>query len=223
MSEWWTYSLDDFLLFAPQTFYRLFELHNAAWWPIHLLMLGAGVMALLALFRPSPWHGRAMATVFAGLWLFVGSSYFIDRYATVNWAAIYFAGAFAVEAVLFMSTGLIRDRLDFPARAASTNRFGFGLLLFSVLLYPLIALALGRVWAQAEVFGIAPDPTVVATLGVLLAAQRTHWHLLVIPLLWCAISGLTQFAMHAPEALLLPAIGSVSILIAALKSFRKRA
>lgn len=223
MSEWWTYSLNDFLLFAPQTFYRLFELHNAAWWPIHLLMVAAGFVALASLRRSAAWHGRAMAAVLAGVWLFVGSSYFVDRYATINWAAVYFAGAFAIQAVLFMWTGLIRDHMTFPARAAKTNPFGFALLLFAVIVYPLIALALGRVWAQTEVFGIAPDPTVVATLGVLLAAQRTHWHLMVVPLLWCAVSGLTQYAMHAPEAFLLPAIAAVSIVVAAAKTMRARA
>src|SRR5262249_53060993 len=53
----------------------------------------------------------------------------------------------------------------------------------------------GRPWPQAEIFGIAPDPTVVATLGVLIAADRTHWELLLVPLLWCAISGATMWAM----------------------------
>ena len=33
MSEWWTYSLSDFLLFSPRTYYRLFELYNLAIWP----------------------------------------------------------------------------------------------------------------------------------------------------------------------------------------------
>ena len=37
MSEWWTYRPSDFLMFAPDTYWRLFELHNAAWWPLGLL------------------------------------------------------------------------------------------------------------------------------------------------------------------------------------------
>ena len=31
MSEWWTYRLSDFLMFSGATWYRLLELHNAAW------------------------------------------------------------------------------------------------------------------------------------------------------------------------------------------------
>jgi hypothetical protein len=27
MSEWWSYSLSDFLLFSPRTYYRLFDLY----------------------------------------------------------------------------------------------------------------------------------------------------------------------------------------------------
>ena len=34
MSEWWTYTLSDFLLFSPRTYYRLFELHHRALWPL---------------------------------------------------------------------------------------------------------------------------------------------------------------------------------------------
>ena len=61
------------------------------------------------------------------------------------------------------------------------------MVIFALALHPLIAPLTGRAWTQAEIFGVAPDPTAVATLGVLLAASRPHWHLLAIPLLWCLI------------------------------------
>ena len=50
----------------------------------------------------------------------------------------------------------------------------------------------GRGWASSEVFGIAPDPTAIATLGVLLLARgRLLPVLLPIPVLWCLLSGMT--------------------------------
>ena len=52
---------------------------------------------------------------------------------------------------------------------------------------------------------MAPDPTAVATLGVLLLASgRGRWSLLVVPVLWCAISGATLLAMKAPDFWILP-------------------
>ncbi len=63
----------------------------------------------------------------------------------------------------------------------------------------------------------APDPTVVATLGVILGAERTHWALLVVPVFWCAISGATLWTMQSPDALLLPA----TALLTAMAAVRK--
>ena len=43
MSEWWTYRLYDFLLFTPRTYYRLFELYNAAVWPAQIAAIALGL------------------------------------------------------------------------------------------------------------------------------------------------------------------------------------
>ena len=37
MSEWWTYRPSDLLMFAPRTYWRLFELHNESLWPMQVL------------------------------------------------------------------------------------------------------------------------------------------------------------------------------------------
>ena len=66
---------------------------------------------------------------------------------------------------------------------------------------PLLAPLQGRGWATSEVFGIAPDPTAIATLGVLLLARGRLLPLLVpIPILWCLLSGMTLSTMGEPQA-----------------------
>jgi Family of unknown function (DUF6064) len=104
MSEWWTYSLSDFLLFSPRTYYRLFELYNLAVWPWHLLVIVLGLAVLLLWLRGGAWQGRTVAVILASCWLFVAWAYLLVRYDTINWAASYFAGAFAVEALLLVWT-----------------------------------------------------------------------------------------------------------------------
>ena len=39
MSEWWTYTPADFLLFSPRVYYRLFELYNRSFWPVAIVTL----------------------------------------------------------------------------------------------------------------------------------------------------------------------------------------
>jgi len=86
-------------------------------------------------------------------------------------------------------------------------------------LYPLIAPALGRPWVQSETFGITPDPTAIATLGILLLARgRFRWELSVVPLIWCALSAATLWAMDSFDALVPALAGCLVVLIAIRKS-----
>ena len=205
MSEWWTYGVRDLLLFSSRTYYRLFELYNLEWWPLQLAALAFGV-AMLGLWRHGgDGAGRAIAVILAVGWLWVGWAFHAQRYASINLAAAYFAWAFAVQALLLLWLGGVRGQLA-PTQAARLHRrAGLGLLLFSVLAFPLMTPLLGRGWTQAEVFGMAPDPTALATLGILLVTGRTPaWVLFPIPVAWCLVSGSTLWAMDAPDFALVP-------------------
>jgi hypothetical protein len=218
MSEWWTYTLADFLLFSPRTYYRLFELYNADLWPVQVLALALGVAILAVLRHGGAWRGRFVAAILAGCWIWVAWAFHWQRYASINWAAPYFAAAFAIEALLLISTGVMRNKLAFNAELAVTQRVGLGIFLFALIVQPLIGPLVGRDWAQAEIFGVAPDPTVLATLGILLlAAHRAFRGLLAIPLLWCALSGAVQWTMGSPDALVMPFAGLAVLFLAATR------
>jgi hypothetical protein len=219
VSEWWTYTLQDFLLFSPRTYYRLFELYNRDIWPAQILTLAAGV-AIAALLRSDGIRtGRVIATILAGCWLWVAWGFHFQRYATINWAATYFATAFAVEALLVIWTGVIRGRLAFGAPVSAVERAGLSIVLFAVVVQPLIGPLVGRDWIQVETFGVAPDPTALATLGiVLLAANRVRWELLLIPVAWCAITGATLWAMGSPDAPVMPLAALLCLILAVRKT-----
>jgi Family of unknown function (DUF6064) len=222
MSEWWTYSLSDFLLFSPRTYYRLFELYNLAVWPVQFFALALGLAILALAFRRPAWHGRAVAAILAACWLWVAWAYLFARYDTINWAARYFAAGFALQALLLAWTGVVRDRLGMRPGQTIAGRIGLGLFAFGLIVQPLIGpLLVGRPWTQVEIFGLVPDPTAVATLGVLVAAERPHWTLLPVPLAWCAIGSATLWTMHSPDALVMPGAAAVAIALAAWKTFSK--
>ena len=206
MPEWWTYSLSDFLLFSPRTYYRLIERHNDAVWPAQLISLGLGVLIAGLLRVGARWQGRVVAGIMALLWAWVAWAFVWSRYAAINWAATYLVGLFAVEVALLAWVGVIRGGLRFRLRADATGIVGGALFLLCLVGYPLFAPLAGRGWAQAEVFGIVPDPTVAATLGLLLLVEGgPRWGLLVAPVLWCLAAGATLVAMGSPEAWLMSA------------------
>lgn len=200
MSEWWTYRLEDFLIFSPRVYWRMFELANAAFWPLHLLTLAAGLAIVLLVLRRPPRHGLWIALVLAALFAFVGWSFLSSRYAVINWAIAYVAPAFGLQALLLAFGGAARGGLAFERRDIAA-RLGLLIMADGLVVYPLLPPLFRRPWTSAEVFGIAPDPTAITTLGVLLAASGGPVPLLfAIPLLWLLLSGLTLHAMGDPQA-----------------------
>jgi len=214
MSEWWTYRPANFLLFAPRTYYRLFELYNSEIWPGQLLALLVGLVMLALMRNRGPSQSRVISAALVAAWLWVAWAYHYTRYASINWAATYFAGAFALEALLLLILGVGRG-LDLRVKAGWIDRGGVGLVVFAIVLHPLIGPLVGRSWSQVEIFAIAPDPTVVATLGVVaLASGWPTWLLLPIPIAWCLLSGATAWLMHSADAALMPLAGLFALAVA---------
>jgi hypothetical protein len=221
MSEWWTYSLSNFLLFSPRTYYRLIELYNVALWPLPVIMLAVGIAILALWLAGGPRRTRVAVALLAACWTWIAWAYLWERYDTINWVASYFAFGFALEVLLLIGTGVVCHRLR-PAQPTSPAAIaGLGIFLFAIVGYPLIGPLLGRPWPQAELFGMMPDPTVAATFGLLSAARRAHWELLAVPALWSTISGATLWAMQSPEAPLLPGVAAAALVVAGWKSWSR--
>lgn len=226
MMVWLSYSLSDFLLFTSHTYYRLFELYNRALWPVHVAAAALGLMLLVLMLHGGARRGRAIAAILAACWLWVAVAFLFARYDAVNWMARYAALGFTLEAILLIVSGVVLNRLKSGAEMTSadfTSLAGTAIVVFALFIQPLSAPLFGRPWTQMEIFGLAPDPTVAATLGALLAMRRAPWYLLVIPILWCAITGATLWAMAAPEALIMPAIAVLVIGLAILRRLRPAA
>jgi len=222
MSEWWTYTLSDFLLFSPRVYYRLFELHNRALWPAHLLTAALGLAILLMLLRPVRGRERIIPALLGALWIWIAWAFFGERYATINWAAAYVVPVFVLEGLLLIGVGAW-GRLAFAGVRNGPGLAGIGLFALALAGYPLLAAAMGRPWAAAEVLGIAPDPTAVATLAVLaLAHGKVRRWLMIIPLLWCAVTGATLWAMEAGDALVAPAAALAAVALASCRSAREQ-
>jgi hypothetical protein len=168
VSEWWTYTLSDFLMFSPRTWWRMVDAYNRDWWPLHLAALAAGTAAV--------WRYRVAPYVLAAAWLWVAWAFHWERHAGINLSGPWFAGAFVLQAALLLAA---------PAQRAP--RLGVAVAVAGLAIYPLLGPATGR---PMEVFGLMPDPTALVTLGLV-----RRWWLRVVPAASLVASGLTHWAM----------------------------
>ena len=190
------WSLENLLLFEPRVYWRLFALENEVLWPAQPVLLAAGGLLVLGLLTGRRPSGRWLGLALGAAWFWAGWQFVALRYGTVNWAAPSLAWGFYAEAALIAALGLSGR---FALERHSSTRSGAALLAVALFAWPLLAPFDGRPWGQAEVFAIAPDPTAIATLGLLTFAARSRWTALlyIAPALWLAASAVTLFAMGA--------------------------
>lgn len=207
MSDWWSYRPSDFLMFSPRIYWRLFESVNATWWPVQALLVAAALAWLVLRWRstlaPTMQAASGAAAVLGACWLMTAWLFLWERFAPINAAASAYAVAFALQGLglLALAAGL---RRAVPAAAPRTrSRVALALGLWALLGHPLLALGSGRPLAQAELFGLAPDPTVIATLAFLLlvppvsGVRRLTRILWWLPVAWCLVSAATLATMGA--------------------------
>lgn len=211
MSEWWTYRPADFLMFSPRTYWRLFELHNLAWWPAQPLWVLAGMGWLWWARRPASAVLRVGAAGLAAAGAFVAMAFLLPRYAPINWAAPAFALVFLAQA---LGLAALATRADLHAAPPGPRRRIAALLCgWALLGHPLLAPVFGRPWLQGETFGLAPDPTTIATLGFLLwvgdTGHVTRWLLRLlwtVATAWCAVSTATMWTMGSAQGFVVLAV-----------------
>ncbi|TWO72792.1 hypothetical protein FN976_04465 [Caenimonas sedimenti] len=188
MSEWWSYGLSDFLMFAPGTYWRFVELHNREYWPGPLV---AGILGLAAWWitaRQGPGGQRWMMLLLAAAWFWVGWAFYWDRLAQIHLAAPLLAGAALVQGALLVAVGLVPQHSEPRPISLRMRRASLAAALGAIVLYPWAGLLTGRPLAQAEVFGWMPDPTALGTLGLVFAVPALRlWQrglLAVLPALF---------------------------------------
>lgn len=228
--EWSTYSLGDFLMFSPQAWYRMLELHNRAWWPLQIVAAVMGTCLAWAVhrrLRPALRLGLVLAG--ASL-LFVAWTFHWGPHAGINLAAPYFAFAFGAQGLWMIGLAVWQRPLALARGASDTvSRLALALLVGALLLYPALVLVWSRPMAQAEWFGLAPDPTMLAALAVVLMLpgsqglrhpRVTFALLAVVPLAWCAVTGLTLWTLGAADWWLMPVAGSLACVAAGWSAVR---
>jgi len=160
-----------------------------------LLAAAIGVAVVAAVLRGGARPAKFAACMLGLCWLWVGFVFHLHYYATINTAGACFAAAFVVQGILLLWLGLRGGGLAASTPPGAPRGALLLFMLIGLVGYPFLAPATGRPLVQAEVFGVAPDPTTVVTLGALASGGRRHWLLWPIPLAWCAISAATLWTM----------------------------
>jgi hypothetical protein len=157
------------------------ELYNGEIWPAQIVALALGSVLVGLLWRPRAGQGRIAAAILAFCWIWVAWAFHWRHYATINWVATYFASAFAVEALLLIWVGVVRNALAFEFASPVAHRTGIAVVMFALMAHPLIGPLFGRDGYKRNCSSSAGpdrdhDPYFCSAVGA-------RWILWLIPLL----------------------------------------
>jgi hypothetical protein len=168
---------------------------------------------------------RAVVGLLAIGWLWVAWAFFWQRFAPISTAAPAFAGLFVAQGLGLMGFAFAPG-LRWVSGHGVRRVAGLVCAAWAVVAHPALAMVFGRPGMQAEWLTLAPDPTALATLALLLLVdgsrhrytrvwQRVLW---IPPLLWCAASSLTLWTLGEAQGVAVAVLAALAWLAAARRS-----
>ena len=179
--------------FNAQQFLDVFASYNTAVFPAQMVLLVAGLLALRLAGNGDLTSSRTTTGVLSLLWLWMGYVYHWVFFSRVNDLAIAFGAMFVVQAAIMFYAGVVRNDLVFEHQSDTRTLIGTCLVVYALLIYPLIGLALGHSYPYSPTFGL-PCPTTIFTFGILIrSGARVPFYVLPALLIWTAIGSSAAF------------------------------
>ncbi|MEX2616250.1 MAG: DUF6064 family protein [Alphaproteobacteria bacterium] len=203
--------------FSRDVFLNVVERYGAAMQPSQIIafLLGCAMVDMVRRYRPT--GSRLICGLMAAGWFWIGIVYYGSYIVALSWAAWIAAAAFVLQSALLLVFGTLQNALALQYERSVHANVGIGFMLYGLFAYPATAVATGVALKSAPVVGLAPDSTLLFTLGLLLVAKnRTPLLLAILPLGLAAASGISAILIGLPEDyVMLPAAILALVLIIA--------
>lgn len=200
------------LPFTHQAFFDLFGRYNEAIWPLVFIAYCAGTASVILLLKPNRVTAFFISSILAAMWLVNGVGYHWMFFRTINPVAGIFGAAFAIQSILLVLRPVMDSDLRFYVQRDARSVAGLSLMIFAMILYPAWGWLGHLAWPKMPAFGVAPCPTTIFTIGMLLLGPwRSVCWLLIIPSLWATIGGSAAILLDVSQDIALFAALALTI------------
>lgn len=193
--------------FTIEEFFQVFENYNTMIFPIQLVLLAIGIIAVLFIHSKSEYRHQMITVVLGFLWIWTGFVYHILSFSIINKAAYIFGAIFILQGVFFFIE-LTRKKLEFTFDRSTKDYIGYFFIIFGLIIYPAISYFSAGELSGTISLGL-PCPTTIMTFGFLMLTSRVFpkYHL-IIPTLWAIIGtgAAVNFGVYQDYLMLLAAI-----------------
>jgi len=190
------------LPFTTRDFFAVFAGYNAEIWPAQIVAYLLGGLVLIAVTLR--WrHAASFALgVLAVFWAWNGIAYHFYHFAIINPAAYGFTALFLAQAGLLAAAAFYSEPLRVEPARPLYAVVAWALILYAVAVYEWLGHLAGHGLMDGPMFGVAPCPTAIFTIGILLLLRGAGLTVLaIIPIIWGLIGTTAAFLLNVPEDL----------------------
>lgn len=203
--------------FTVEQFFAVFRNYNEAIWPVQVLAYVLGILALVLAYREGKMSNRIISGILAIFWIWMGLFYHIFHFSVINPAAWGFGIVFILQGLLFLVAGTLLNKLTFRFTVKPLPIVGAIFILYAMVIYPVLGMYFGHLYPAAPMFGVAPCPATIFTIGILLwTTDQVPGYILIIPFLWSLIGMSAAINLRVPQdygLVIAVVLGTILILI----------
>jgi hypothetical protein len=147
------------------------------------------------------------------MWAWNGIVYHFLSFAAINPAAQGFAVLFILQAILLAASAIAASGPRFRVEPDLRSATGLSLIAYALLIYPILGAWAGHGLMAGPMFGVAPCPMTIFTIGMLVLA-RGRWalRLSIIPILWSLVGLAAAVQLGISEDFGLP-VAAIALVI----------
>ncbi|MGB2956116.1 MAG: DUF6064 family protein [Anaerolineales bacterium] len=174
------------LLQNPGSLFQAFSKYNQAIWPIQIAAYALAAFVILLAVKRVKYSDNIILFILSFYWLWAGIVCLFGFLAP-DFPIFYMLGVMAVfQGILFLYFGFKSENklLSFSFKADIYGMTGAIYIIYALIIYPIIGYLTGHPLHNYPVFGVAPCPVCIFTLGLLIIARRRFpLILLIVPLI----------------------------------------
>jgi hypothetical protein len=204
--------------FTQEQFLTIFTQYNNAVFPLQIIFIILGIVALWFVVKKSPISDRIIVLILIFIWFWMGIVYHILFFSSINPLAYAFGVLFIIEACLLIYLGIIKKQVEFSLTKDRYTLIGLIFIVYAMIIYPVIGMVAGHGYPRLPTFGL-PCPTTIFTFGLFLMADKKFpLPLLVIPLIWSMIGFFAALSLGITEDYMLLVAGVVGTVLIIMKN-----
>jgi len=204
---------------SVEGFYEMFGVYNRAVWPMPVVMYVLAVAAVVLAVKKTKRSDSFVSLIMGFFWLWGGIVFSLMYFGRFHPIGYFSALLFMFQGKVFVLNGLgvgVKPRVSFRFCSDGYGWVGALLVLYALVVYPLIGFATGHGYPGGPIFGTAPCPVTIFTIGMLCWTERKEPTVLfIVPILWgvCGILAVAAYGVFADIGLVVSGLVGIVLLV----------